>query len=207
MQQSAIVPMPSTPLDKSPSHTSNTFEDLISSSWTVPKLKSPDVKTATKKKTRLTPEQAELVKIRKDLGWSQMRFAEVLGIGYPRLVSYEYGKTFSLPDGLLEQARSLHVSEKGAVQERRKKYSEVSMETLLNQWGDILGIKSNPDRVLSNILGKSLTSLLRWRAGTSTPSLEEIERMDRLFRSFKDSGVKPEDFDSLTPRQRKKLNL
>lgn len=203
----SIAPMPNVPLDNSPSTNTHSFEDLISAEWKTPKLKSPEIKPVTKKKTRLTPEQAELVKIRKDLGWSQIRFAEELGIGYPRLVSYEYGKTFSLPDGLLGKARELHENESAAVQARRSKYADVNMDTLLDRWGTILGIKSNPDRVIANILGKSLTSVLRWRAGTSTPPLEEKERMDRLFQSFKENAVKPEDFDTLTPRQRKKLNL
>lgn len=134
----------------------------------------PDLEKKPAVKRSLSPEHQELVNIRLKIGLSQAQFAEELGIGVPRLSSYEYGRAGSIPEWVMTAAREL-VANNGEAQESiRKKYEELEMPVILATWAKALGVPYEDNDQLAALLGTSVSTLTRWKNKLTRPSLHSL---------------------------------
>lgn len=134
----------------------------------------PDLEKKPAVKRSLSPEHQELVNIRLKIGLSQAQFAEELGIGVPRLSSYEYGRAGSIPEWVMTAAREL-VANNGEAQESiRKKYQELEMPVILATWAKALGVPYEDNGQLAALLGTSVSTLTRWKNKLTRPSLHSL---------------------------------
>jgi DNA-binding transcriptional regulator YiaG len=146
-----------------------------------PKL--DDVLTAEKQQrgapnyTR-TPDQEELRNIRVRLGMTKEVFAEQLGIKQSTLDSYEYGKTISVPESVMESARLLAENSSDDLAEARKKFEGRSMSEILQEWADRLGIPVENATALGNMLNTTSTTIRRWRDDKVRPDLAKLASLD-----------------------------
>lgn len=120
------------------------------------------------KAAKLSPDQEELVNIRHQLCYSQDVFAKALGIGAPRLASYEYGRTSGVPEKVMDTARGL-LDEVGCAD--AKEYENIPMSKILAQWAKELGIDYDDDIALSKILTVSTATISRWKNNKTRPPL------------------------------------
>jgi len=116
----------------------------------------------------LSIDQEELVNIRHKLSYSQDIFAKALGIGVPRLASYEYGRTSGVPETVMETARGL-LDEVGCAD--AKEYENIPMSKILTQWAEQLGIDYSDDIALSKALTVSSATISRWKNNKTRPPL------------------------------------
>lgn len=120
------------------------------------------------KAAKLSPDQEELVNIRHQLCYSQDVFAKALGIGVPRLASYEYGRTSGVPEKVMDTARGL-LDEVGCAD--AKEYENIPMSKILAQWAKELGIDYDDDIALSKVLTVSTATISRWKNNKTRPPL------------------------------------
>ncbi|MDD5056561.1 MAG: hypothetical protein PHQ60_02210 [Sideroxydans sp.] len=117
---------------------------------------------------KLSPDQQELVKIRRQLNYSQSLFANALGIGWPCLASYEYGRTLGVPDSVMKTARGL-LAEIGS--DDAKEFEDIPMSQILAKWAKLLGIPYEDDVALSKALTVSTATISRWKNNKTRPPL------------------------------------
>lgn len=139
---------------------------------TPPRL--PDIEKKPAAKRTLSPEHQELVDIRLKLGLSQAQFAEELGIGVPRLSSYEYGRAGSVPEWVMTSARELAANNGEAQESTRKKYEGLEMPVILANWAKALGVPYEDNGQLAALLGTSVSTLTRWKNKLTRPSLHSL---------------------------------
>ena len=120
------------------------------------------------KAVQLSPDQAALVDIRHQLGYSQELFAEAWGLGVPRLASYEYGRTAGVPKAVMDKAREL-LNEVGCAD--IKEYENVPMSKILAGWAKQMGIPYEEDIALSKALTVSPATISRWKNDKTRPPL------------------------------------
>ena len=123
---------------------------------------------------KLSPEQQELIDIRVQCGLSQAQFAEELGIGIPRLSSYEHGRTGGIPDWIMQAARSLAQSQGKTQDATRKRFTGHSMPEILAGWAKDLDVPYDDNRKLAALLGTTVPTLTRWKNGLTRPSLQSL---------------------------------
>jgi transcriptional regulator with XRE-family HTH domain len=139
---------------------------------TPPRL--PDIEKKPAVKRSLSPEHQELVNMRLKLGLSQAQFAEELGIGVPRLSSYEYGRAGSIPEWVMTAARELATNSGEAQESNRKKYEGLEMPAILAGWAKALGVPYEDNGQLAALLGTSVSTLTRWKNKLTRPSLHSL---------------------------------
>lgn len=120
------------------------------------------------KAAKLSPDQEELVSIRHQLRYSQDVFAKALGIGVPRLASYEYGRTSCVPEKVMDTARGL-LNEVGCAD--AKEYENIPMSKILAQWAEELKIDYEDNIALSKALTVSPATISRWKNDKTRPPL------------------------------------
>jgi transcriptional regulator with XRE-family HTH domain len=151
----------------------------------------PDSPRKQPSKLKLTPEHEELKSIRQQLGWTQQQFADELGMGLPCLASYEYGRTKGVPEQIINKARNLLEQEASAAKRIKSKFDGRSMESILTEWSQILGLeakkeqeekegkKFNENRELSIATGASIPTIVRWKNGDTRPSVQGLLRYEK----------------------------
>lgn len=112
--------------------------------------------------------------MRLKLGLSQAQFAEELGIGVPRLSSYEYGRAGSIPEWVMTAARELAANNGEAQESNRKKYEGLEMPAILAGWAKALGVPYEDNGQLAALLGTSVSTLTRWKNKLTRPSLHSL---------------------------------
>jgi DNA-directed RNA polymerase specialized sigma24 family protein/DNA-binding transcriptional regulator YiaG len=78
----------------------------------------------------LSADNQDLVDIRKGLDMSQAEFADALGIGMPRLASYEYGRA-AIPDWVMKASRDLADNNGNTLDSARTQYDGIAMPEIL----------------------------------------------------------------------------
>jgi len=129
--------------------------------------------------TKRVAEQDELISIRNQLNWTQQQFADELGIGVPRLASYEYGKTKGVPDGIMSKARELLTQEAVGAKRAQSKFDGRSMEHILHEWADLLGVPYGDNRDFATAIGASIPTVVRWKNGDTRPSVQGLLRYEK----------------------------
>lgn len=133
-----------------------------------------------KKGTELSADQQELVDIGNKLGLRNQDYAFALGIGLPRLSSYIYGRTASVPDDVMKKARALFADEPLRV-ERLKRFNR-PMSQILKEWEERL--KPRNDEDLATSLGVTKMTIYRWRNDETKPDPTALARYEQWIDDF-----------------------
>lgn len=123
---------------------------------------------------KLTPEQQELIAIRKQCDLSQAQFAEALGIGFPRLSSYEHGRTDSIPDWIMQAARGLATTQGNAQDAAQQRYADIEMPEIVAAWAKRLDVPYDDNRRLAAMLGTTVPTLTRWKNRLTRPRMQSL---------------------------------
>ncbi|MBI6556757.1 hypothetical protein YA0850_30850 [Pseudomonas veronii] len=138
-------------------------------------LQAPDGEKKQKSRTELSADQQELVDIGTKLGLRNQDYAFALGIGLPRLSSYIYGRTASVPDEVMVKARALFAEEPLRV-ERLKRFNR-PMSQILKDWEQRLNPKNDED--LATMLGVTKMTIYRWRNDETKPDPTALARYEQ----------------------------
>ena len=125
----------------------------------------------------LSPDQQELVNIKNTLGLRHQDYAILLGIGLPRLSSYTYGRTASVPADVMKTARELLAENAEATRLLKEKFNR-PMSEILQEWENSLGTTS--DAELAGLIGVVTMTINRWRKNETKPDLSALNRYDRI---------------------------
>lgn len=131
----------------------------------------------SKSKVQLSKEQQELVDIKNTLGLRHQDYAIMLDIGLPRLSSYTYGRTASVPAEVMKTARQLLAENSKMTMQLREKFSR-PMSEILDEWAEKLGTRS--DAQLAALLGVVSMTINRWKKNETRPDLSALSRYDRI---------------------------
>lgn len=134
-------------------------------------------KKGPKETVELSPDQQELVDIRKKLGLRHQDYAIMLGIGLPRLSSYTYGRTASVPDEVMKTARQL-LAENGESSRKLQEKFERPMSEIIAEWETRLGTTS--DAEIAGLIGVVTMTINRWRKNETKPDLSALNRYDQI---------------------------
>ncbi len=126
-------------------------------------------------RTELSVDQQELVDIGNKLGLRNQDYAFALGIGLPRLSSYIYGRTASVPDDVMNKARALFAEEPLRV-ERLKRFNR-PMSQIFKEWETRLNPKNDED--LATMLGVTKMTIYRWRNDETKPDPTALARYEQ----------------------------
>ena len=153
---------------------------------------------------RRTKDQEELASIRKKLRLTQQRFARELVISVPRLASYEYGKTSSVPEYIMDKARSLLTSEIGATISTTERFATKSMREILDNWAKVLGIAYSDNKNLGMVCNLSVPTIVRWKNEKTRPSIQDIVMYENRVYEFANlmKRVRQESDPFLRPKKR-----
>ncbi|WP_432263270.1 hypothetical protein [Cupriavidus sp. TMH.W2] len=129
----------------------------------------------------LSKEQRELVEICEGLGLRNQDFAAALGIGLPRLSSYIYGRTASVPEDIMTMARQMR-DEDPEAKARQERFNR-PMSQILNEWASDLEIDN--DAELAVTLGVTKMTIFRWRNNETKPDQTSLSRYEQQVRQYK----------------------
>ncbi len=141
----------------------------------------PAVDNRTKAVHTLSPEQKELREIRMRLRMTKATFSDTLGIKQCTLDSYEYGKTKTVPSGLMASARKLlKDSEGSATSNTAEGLANKSMADILNGWAAKLDIPVANATMLGKVLDATPMTIRRWRKNKVRPNAQRLAALASL---------------------------
>ena len=132
----------------------------------------------------LSADNQDLVDIRKGLDMSQAEFADALGIGMPRLASYEYGRA-AIPDWVMKASRDLADNNGNTLDSARKQYDGIAMPEILAGWARELGVPYDNSLELATLLGASKATVTRWKNELIRPRLSALLRYEHMVKEAK----------------------
>ena len=130
-----------------------------------------------KEPIELSPDQQELVNLKNALGLRHQDYAILLGIGLPRLSSYTYGRTASVPADVMKTARQLLAENAEATRLLKERFDR-PMSEILHEWESKLGTTS--DAELAGLIGVVTMTISRWRKNETKPDLSALNRYDSI---------------------------
>lgn len=137
----------------------------------------------------LNDDQKELREIMKELRLKQPEMANALGIPGPRFSSYIYGRTDSVPEEVMINARGLRASGSLAAQKAKKLFDGKEMSSIMDGWQNALGWYKMPiedrDRQLAEFFAVATVTPRRWRSGKNRPDDTTLVRYQMLVDDFK----------------------
>lgn len=141
----------------------------------------------------LSTDNQELVDTRKGLDMSQAEFADALGIGMPRLASYEYGRA-AIPDWVMNASRGLADNNGNALESARTQYEGIAMPEILDGWAKELGVPYDNSLELATLLGASKATVTRWKNGLIRPRLSALLRYEHMVKEAKKKLARQSEF-------------
>jgi DNA-directed RNA polymerase specialized sigma24 family protein/transcriptional regulator with XRE-family HTH domain len=132
----------------------------------------------------LSADNQDLVDIRKGLDMSQAEFADALGIGMPRLASYEYGRA-AIPDWVMKASRDLADNNGNTLDSARTQYDGIAMPEILAGWARELGVPYDNSLELATLLGASKATVTRWKNELIRPRLSALLRYEHMVKEAK----------------------
>ena len=122
------------------------------------------------KSAPLREDQRELIALQKELGLTHDDLAQIAGIPRSRMMTYVYGRTKAIPEGVLDSIRKLRDHKDAqehpylieAVEEL-----EGSLPDFIAKWQKRLNIDPDDDIETAKAMGISKSTLVRWLEGTS----------------------------------------
>ncbi|AOV18796.1 hypothetical protein BJI67_16285 (plasmid) [Acidihalobacter aeolianus] len=134
----------------------------------------------------------ELKAILAELRITRNDFAALLGIGKPRLASYLYKATKTVPASVMERAREAKRIHKPTADNLDARYHDRISETL-NHWIERYRLPED-NKQLGKILGVDPVTIKRWRRDQIQPSLrktQEYEQRAVLWARMDGAGSSP----------------
>lgn len=130
-----------------------------------------------------SPDHLELIKIREDIGMTIENFAQALSINEPRLASYIYIRTDTVPEEVMAAARELHRQHMERYEAQKQRFESKSMEQIVDEWLQLLRIEKDPDEywmevLASHVLPVTATTVRRWLKQIYRPPLRKIAAYD-----------------------------
>lgn len=141
----------------------------------------------------LSGDNQDLVDIRKGLDMSQAEFADALGIGMPRLASYEYGRA-AIPDWVMKASRDLADNNGNTLDSARTQYDGIAMPEILAGWAKELGVPYDNSLELATLLGASKATVTRWKNGLIRPRLSALLRYEHMVKEAKKKLARQSQF-------------
>lgn len=138
----------------------------------------------------LTDDQKVLREIMKELRLKQPEMANALGIPGPRFSSYIYGRTDSVPEEVMINARGLQASGSLAAQKAKSLFDGKEMNGIMDGWQKAMGWYRLPiderDKQLAEFFAVATVTPRRWRSGKNRPDDTTLVRYQMLVDDFKD---------------------
>ena len=156
-------------------------------------VRLPEIEKKPRAQRVLPTESQELVSVRTGLDMTQAEFADALGIGMPRLASYEYGKA-TIPDWVMKSARDLADNSGNALESGRKKYEGISMPKILDGWAKELGVPYDNSQELATLLGASKATVTRWKNDLIRPRLSALLRYEHMVKEARKKLARQSEF-------------
>ena len=153
----------------------------------------PDIEKKPRAQRVLPLESQALVSVRTGLDMTQAEFADALGIGMPRLASYEYGKA-TIPDWVMKSARDLADNSGNALESGRKKYEGIPMPKILDGWAKELGVPYDNSQELATLLGASKATVTRWKNDLIRPRLGALLRYEHMVKEARKKLARQSEF-------------
>ena len=141
-----------------------------------------DKPEAEQKPRDLSADQKELVDIIAKLEVRNQDFAVLLGIGLPRLSSYIYGRTASVPKDVMDRAREILKEQSKTNSDLRNRFSG-EMSDILNEWRKTLEAETNEE--IANYLGVTTMTIHRWNNNETRPDLTALVRYNTTVEQIK----------------------
>ncbi|ABM96874.1 hypothetical protein [Methylibium petroleiphilum] len=126
-------------------------------------------------KRDLSADQQELVDMIEKLGVRNQDFAVQIGIGLPRLSSYIYGRTASVPKEVMDRAREVFHDQSHGLKELKKRFDK-PMSEILKSWAKRLDAKTNEE--LASLLSVTTMTIHRWNTNETKPDKTALVRYD-----------------------------
>lgn len=126
-------------------------------------------------KRELSADQQELVDMIEKLGTRNQDFAVQIGIGLPRLSSYIYGRTASVPKEVMDRAREVFHDQSHGLKELKKRFDK-PMSEILKSWARRLDSKTNEE--LASLLSVTTMTIHRWNTNETKPDKTALVRYE-----------------------------
>ncbi len=120
----------------------------------------------------------QLREIRSKLGISQIEMAKRLGIKLPTYQSYEYGKTHSIKEDVLERAHLLLQDDD--YEYAREKFAGKTMRDIAIDWARRLGIDPSHISEFARVMGLNKSTISRWMSLSPEPDVWELIRYEDI---------------------------
>ncbi|MBP6421594.1 MAG: hypothetical protein KA271_01745 [Propionivibrio sp.] len=164
-----------------------------SATFSIEKTSLPVIQKKPLTQRVLSPDNQALVAYRMDLDMTQAEFADALGIGMPRLSSYEYGRA-TIPEWVMKSARDLANNNGNALGAAHQKFDGVSMPEILAGWARELGVPYDNSLELATLLGASKPTVTRWKNELIRPRLSALLRYEHMVKEAKKKLSRQSEF-------------
>lgn len=128
------------------------------------------------KAIRLSDDQKELVRIRETLNFTLKNYAKELDIQQDRLASYIYGKTLSVPEWVMENARNLLKTEETDQKKLQDRFANKSMNELVELWKTSLNASNEK---LAAFLDVTESTVERWERNETRPEQRRLAEYEK----------------------------
>lgn len=126
-------------------------------------------------KRELSADQQELVDMIETLDVRNQDFAVQIGIGLPRLSSYIYGRTASVPKEVMDRAREVFQDQSQGLKELKKRFDK-PMSQILKSWARRLNTSTNEE--LAQLVGVTTMTIHRWYNDDTKPDKTSLVRYE-----------------------------
>lgn len=166
-QETSMGCMPGVVIDTKPAE---------SAAKATPTAITPPTKRIPKQRT-LTPEQLHMREMRVQLDLSQAAWAHELNISAATIAAYEYGRTQSVSKEVYEAAKECFARLRHILK-TRKRFDKMTMCEIVDDWAARLKVDPNDMRSMAELMGKQVSTILRWRNNTQRPDIMALKDYD-----------------------------
>lgn len=146
-------------------------------SATDPKRKKEKTKKLMAPKERLTADHIEIRTIREAINKSQAEFAKNLGVSAALIAAYEYGRTRTVSQDLLNEARRLLKSNSETLA-LRERFDHMKMSDILVMWAKRMMVDPTDIKSIAEFLELQISTVSRWSKNEQRPLLEKMREYD-----------------------------
>lgn len=122
----------------------------------------------------LSKDQKRIVEVRKALGMTQPEFADAINVEVPRLSSWEYGRTKTVPSWAMENVEAVMLAGNAKYERGMKLFDKKKMSQIVDEWRKRLHIEEGDIYSLAAIMGVSEPTIRRWYANDVRPAVQQL---------------------------------
>jgi len=147
-------------------------------------LRVPDVTKTSTWRHELSVDNVEIRAIRFKMNKTKQQFANDISLPVSTLDSYEYGRTKSVPEDIMERARRLYSNYTDTQADDRAMFLSMPMSKIVVHWSDSVKVDIDEQEQLALIFGTTRTTLRRWLSNESRASMDKILGINDKVKSF-----------------------